>query len=309
MDVNSLIYLAFIVEENGFQAASRKLNVSKATLSRHITTLEQELGVQLLNRTTRKLSLTEAGVRIFPACQRMAEEYVRIGEISQEAGSVPQGVLRMTAPITAGRIFLSLWLAQFSQRYSKIQLHVDFTDEEINLVEQRYDLALRVGELKSSTMVSRPLAKTSRILCASPSLTNGSNSDVHTIKSVVDLDDFPKIAFKRYHDALYRWRLYENQKSIDLAFHPQAVLNDMTAVLEMAKARAGIVLVPAFVANPYLAEGSLIHILPHLCGEEAHFHLVYLKRENLPRKTRVLIDFLSECAQRDAELFVTFQED
>jgi DNA-binding transcriptional LysR family regulator len=305
MDVNSLIYLSFIVEENGFQAASRKLNVSKATLSRHIATLERELGVQLLNRTTRKLSLTEAGTRIFPACQRMAEEYARIGEISQEAGTVPQGVLRMTAPITAGRVFLSRWLAEFSRQYPKIQLNVDFADEEENLVEQRYDLALRVGELQSSTMVSRLLVKTSRILCASPRLTDGCNNGINTIKSVDVLKDFPKIAFKGNREGSYRWRLYQKQQSTEVAFQPLAVLSDMSAVLEMAKAGAGMVLAPAFVANPYLADGSLVHVLPDLCGEEADFHLVYLKRENLPRKTRVLIDFLIECAQSDATLFAT----
>ncbi|WP_455209683.1 substrate binding domain-containing protein, partial [Kaarinaea lacus] len=223
------------------------------------------------------------------------------GEISHEASEAPQGVLRMTAPITAGRVFLSRWLAHFSQRYSKIQLFVDFTDAEANLVEQRYDLAMRVGELQSSTLVSRPLAKTSRILCVSTGCKN-----VDNIQSVDDLSEWPKIAFKSNRDGPNRWRLFDKQQNIDLTFQPHAVLSDMTALLEMAKAGGGIVLAPAFVVNPYLAEGSLQQILPYVRGEDALFHLVYLKRDNLPRKTRLLIDFLMNCAQREPALFATF---
>lgn len=298
MDVNALIYFALIVEEGSFQGAARKLNVSKATLSRQISALEQTLGVQLLNRTTRTLSLTDAGVQIFPACQRMAEEYARISEIGHEAAAQPRGIIRLTAPITAGRVFLSRWLAEFSRHYPEIQLYVDFTDEPMNLVEQRYDLALRVGELQSSTLVSRPLATTSRILCVSPRFTK-----INSIKTISDLNDVPKIAFKSFHEGSHRWRLFDRQQSIDFTFQPQAVLNDMTALLEMAKAGGGVVLAPAFVVNPYLVDGALRHILPHVRGEEAHFHLIYLKRENLPRKTRLLIDFLMECAQRETALF------
>jgi DNA-binding transcriptional LysR family regulator len=120
---------------------------------------------------------------------------------------------------------------------------------------------------------------------------------------VDDLNALPKIAFKSYRESHYRWRLFETEKSLEMTFQPQAVVNDMTALLEMVKAGAGIALTPVFVSNPYLADGSLQHILPQLRGEEATFYLVYLKREHLPRKTRLLIDFFMDCANRESALF------
>lgn len=302
MDANPLIYLAFIVEEGSFQAASRRLAVSKATLSRNISALETDLGVQLLNRTTRKLSLTEAGTRIFPSCLRLAEEYLHIKEITQEASTLPRGDLRMTAPITAGRMFLSRWLAQFTQAHPQIRLQVNFTDEEENLVEQRYDLALRVGELKSSTLISRPLAHSSRILCLSASWPGW--------EKIINLDDLhtlPKIVFKGSMEGKTRWRLHTEHQTVDLDFQPQAVLDDMSAILEMVKAGGGLSLVPTIVARPHLIDHTLRQILPDFRGEAANFHLVYLRRDNLPRKTRLLIDFLVDCAQRDQAMFETYQ--
>ncbi len=297
MDSNSLIYLAFIVEEGSFQAAARKLAMPKSSLSRQIAALETRLGVQLLNRTTRRLSLTEAGAQIFPSCQKLAEEYRHIVDLTQEATSQPRGVVRLTAPVTAGRIFLARWLASFRQRYPDIVLDVHLTDEEQDMVAHRFDLAIRVGPLRSSSLISRPFAETQRILCAAPALLRE-----HRIESISDISVLPAIVFARA-GSTGRWALTCGDKKVEIPIQEKLILNDMTSILEAASAGAGIALVPAFVANRYLRDERLVQLLPDCHGERAQFHVVYLKRENLPRKTKLLIEYILMCAQEDKALF------
>jgi len=302
MDVNALIYLAFVVEEGSFQAASRKLRVPNSTLSRHISALEKSLNVQLLNRTTRRLSLTEAGEDIFPSCQKMAEVYRRVLDITLEASSQPHGLLRVTAPVTAGRVFLSRWLAQFSRRFPEIVVEAHFSDEEEDMVERRIDVAVRVGPLRSSTLISRPLATTSRIVCASPAFVAA-----HPMPVVQALSGMPAVVFARAAETGH-WRLNCQGETIEVSVQPRLVFNDMTSVLEAAAAGGGIALVPAFVANTYLISGSLTHIVPSWSGEAAPFHLVYLRRDNLPTKTKLLIAHILESARAEAGLFASLKD-
>ncbi|MDX1813142.1 MAG: LysR family transcriptional regulator, partial [Gammaproteobacteria bacterium] len=242
MDSNSLIYLAYIVEEGSFQAAAHKLKMPKSTLSRHINALESELKVQLLYRTTRRLSLTEAGEKILPSCQRLAEEYRQVQDITQEVSSVPKGTLRITAPITAGRIFLSHWLANFSEQYPEIVLDVNLSDEEENMVAQRYDVAIRVGRLQDSSLVSRAFATTPRILCASPEFLTK-----HNIETISDISAVPAVVFSRSSSMNY-WKIQCGKKTLEVPIKPKLVLNDMTSLLEAVSHSAGIALVPAMVA-------------------------------------------------------------
>lgn len=302
MDVNALIYFAFVVEEGSFQAAARKLRVPNSTLSRHISALEAALDVQLLNRTTRRLSMTEAGENIFPSCQKMAEEYRSVLDITQEASSQPHGLLRVTAPVAAGRVFLARWLAQFSQRFPEIVLDVFFSDEEEDMVERRIDVAVRVGSLRSSTLISRPLATTSRIVCASPEFVAA-----HPVFVAQDLSGMSAVIFARASEVGH-WRLNCQGETIEVSVQPRLVFNDMTSVLEAAAASGGIALVPAFVANSYLRNGSLMHIVPSWSGEAAPFHLVYLRRDNLPTKTKLLIAHFLECAATEAGLFASLND-
>lgn len=298
MDINSLIYLGYIVEEGSFQAAANKLGIPKSSLSRHINSLEKSMGVQLLNRTTRSLSLTEIGAQIFPSCQKLMEEYQHVLDITHDANSEPRGNLRITAPITAGRIFLADWLARFSRQNPKIVLDVHFTDQEEDLVSQRFDIAIRVGALHSSTLISRPFASTPRILIASPEFL--SNHRIHTVK---DLENAPLISFSHVGVTGNLWRLFENQKPFKLTAKPTMILNDMTAALEAASAGGGVALAPAFVANEYIRNHRLQQVLPNISGEHAQFHIVYLRRDNLPGKTRIAIEFILQQAKENSAIF------
>lgn len=297
MDSNSLIYFAFVIEEGSFQAAARKLKMPKSTLSRHINVLESDLKVQLLYRTTRRLSLTEAGEKILPSCRRLAEEYRQVQDITQEVSTEPRGTIRITAPITAGRIFLSRWLAMFSTQYPEIVLDVHLSDEEEDMVAHRYDIAIRVGRLQDSSLVSRPFATTPRILCSSPEFLRK-----HTIETISDISGVPVVVFSRNPSMNY-WKITSNGKAVEVPIRPILVLNDMTAVLEAASNSAGVVLAPAMVANVYIKNGQLRHILPSCFGESAPFHIIYIKRENLPRKTRLLVEHILKCAEDCQEIF------
>ncbi|MDH5730628.1 MAG: LysR family transcriptional regulator [Gammaproteobacteria bacterium] len=297
MDSNSLIYFALVAEEGSFQAAARKLKMPNSTLSRHINALETNLKTQLLHRTTRRVSLTEAGEKILPSCQRLAEEYRQVLDITQEISLQPRGTLRITAPITAGRIFLSEWLASFSTQYPEIVLDVNLSDEQEDMVAQRYDVAIRVGRLQDSSLISRPFASTKRILCASPEFLSQ-----HKIASISDISSTPVIAFSRSNSMNY-WKIQCDGKELDVPIKPKLLLNDMTALLEAASNSAGVVLTPAMVTNSYLKTGQLKHILPNCYGETAPFHIVYIKRENLPIKTQLLVKHILRCAELNQKIF------
>lgn len=292
-----MIYLFFVIEEGSFQAAARKLKIPKSTLSRHINTLESELKTQLIYRTTRRLSLTEAGEKILPSCQKLAEEFRRIQDITQDISSQPRGTLRITAPITAGRIFLAKWLASFSSQYPEIVLDIHLSDEQEDIVAHRYDIAIRVGQLRDSGLVSRPFASTSRILCASAEFL-----DKYHIRSVSDISKVPTIVYTRSSADKY-WKIQCDSKEIDVPINPKLSLNDMGAILESASNSAGVVLVPALAAYPYLESGQLKHILPNCHGSSAPFHIVYLKRENLPLKTKLLVEHILWNAEANQAIF------
>lgn len=297
MDSNSLIYFAFVVEEGSFQAAARKLKIPKSTLSRLINNLESDLKTQLLYRTTRRLSLTEAGEKILPSCQKLAEEYREIQDITQDISSQPRGTLRITAPITAGRIFLTDWLAGFSNQYPEITLDVNLSDEQEDMVAHRYDIAIRVGRLQDSSLVSRPFASTTRILCASAEFLSK-----YKIESISDISTVPAIAFSSLTSLNY-WKIKCDGKEIEAPIKPKLRLNDMTSVLEAASYSAGIALAPAMVANPYLTSGRLKRVLPNCYGENAPFHIIYIKRENLPLKTQLLVNHILKCAEANQKIF------
>ncbi|MDH5546425.1 MAG: LysR family transcriptional regulator [Gammaproteobacteria bacterium] len=297
IDTNALIYYAYVVEEGSFQAAANRLGIPKSTLSRQISALESALKVQLLHRTTRHLSVTEAGEQLLPSCQRLAEEQRLIQDLSQDISSQPRGTIRITAPVTAGRIFLSRWLAEFCVQFPEIVLDVNLSDEEQNMAAQGFDVAIRVGYLRDSTLVSRPLATTPRIVCASPELLQQ-----HRIESVSDLCNIPAIVYSRSLSN-YNWKLQNKGNTVDVPITARLILNDMTSVLEAVSYAAGIALVPAMVANVYIQNGRLQRVLPEYQGEEAPFHLIYLRRENLPNKTRLLIEHILQRAKQERELF------
>ncbi|MDH5425664.1 MAG: LysR family transcriptional regulator [Gammaproteobacteria bacterium] len=297
MDINTLHYFSVIAEKKSFQAASQLLAVPRSTLSRKIAELETALGIQLLNRTTRQVSLTETGMLIYQQCQRMDDVYESIMAVAQNSSSMPKGVLRVSVPVTLGRLVFARWMVAFNKQYPHITLDICLSDSYENLVENQIDVAIRVGDLKSSSLVCKKIGMTPRWLVCSQAFARQ-----HKPEETRQLNELPLISLKTDQIPGDRWRLSRKGRTELYDIKPAIQVNDMMTLLEIVREGAGIGMIPYFVAKPYLSPNELTRIMPEYEGELATFHLIYQKRDNMPRKIRVFIEFISQAMRDEASL-------
>ncbi|MDH5361347.1 MAG: LysR family transcriptional regulator [Gammaproteobacteria bacterium] len=298
MDLNAIHYFSAVAESNSFQLAAQKLAVPKSTLSRKITELETSLGIQLLNRTTRQVSLTEVGALIYHHGQRIDDEYESILALALNSSTHPKGTLRITAPITLGRIAFGNWISGFQALYPDISLDIHLSDSYEDLVKAQIDVAIRVGRLEDSSLVSRQICSTPKWILASPAY-----AKEQPLQSLEQLAQHKIVCLQTKLVSADRWELQQNGHHIKQHIKANVIVNDMMTMLEMLKSGAGIGLVPVFAARQLLDKGELIRLLPEVQGEPASFHIVYHKRSNLPKKVRVFIDYIYEVTQSE-DLFI-----
>lgn len=280
---------AAVVESGGFSAAARLLGLSKSAISKQVGRLEDRLGVRLLNRTTRRLSLTEAGSTFHAACRRVLDEAEAAEQAVSDLAAAPRGLLKLNAPMSFGFLHLGAAIPAFHQRYPQIRVDAAMNDRFVDLVEEGYDVAIRIGALSDSSLIARRLAPSRTVLCASPDylVRRGRPEQPRDLAG---------------HDCL----LYTNCANprewiLDGAGGRQAVAvdgpllaNNGDVLCAAAVAGMGITRLPTFIVGPQLRDGRLEVILPdHPVPEEA-IHAVYPHSRNLSPKVRVFIDFLTE---------------
>jgi DNA-binding transcriptional LysR family regulator len=166
--IESMGVFAKVIEKQSFSGAARELRLSQAVVSKHVRALEDWLGAQLLNRTTRRLNVTEIGALVYERCERILDEIDEVQQSTSALQTSPRGVLHLAAPVSFGIAQLGPVLADYLSRYPEVVVDVTLDDRFIDLVEEGFDLALRVGELKDSSLVARRLAPVRFALCASP---------------------------------------------------------------------------------------------------------------------------------------------
>ena len=167
-DLNDMVTFAKVVEARGFSQAARRMGVSKSSISKAIARLERSLGVRLLNRTTRGLSLTEIGATFHEHCIRITEEAIHAAEAVSQLQSEPRGVLKVTAPVAFGRLHIAPAVADYLNRYPRVNLDMTITDRMVDLVSEGYDVAIRIRREPSLHVVARELAPVRRVVCATP---------------------------------------------------------------------------------------------------------------------------------------------
>lgn len=295
MDLNDWIMFAEIVEFGGLSAASRVLGVPKSTLSRRLNKLENDFGSRLLIRSGRTFELSESG-RLFYQEARLLKEQVansteRLLEDTQREG----GTIRMTAPKTPGGYFLGVWLAKFLQLHPQINIELDLNDHIVNLFEQGYDLALRVGPLADSTLIAKKLGVSERILVAAPEYLKQHGQP----ESPGDLAQHQCISFGEQRSGRSSWILTQGKRSQQVNFYSSLRCDDMSTAMRVAQAGAGITLIPTFVCRELLDPKVLQHTLPNWHGPAAEFYLVYTEKKLIPNRVRLLVDFLTEQARAE----------
>jgi DNA-binding transcriptional LysR family regulator len=277
-----------VVEAGSFVGGAETIGFSKQAVSRHVAELEQRLGVRLLHRTTRRLSLTDDGATFFTRARELLAE---VDELEAELASgtaEPSGRLRVNAPLTFGILHLAHLWGRFAERYPKISLDVNLSDRIVDLVEEGYDLAVRISDMPSSGLIGRRLASTRMVLCASPRYL-----EMHGIPSTPDeLKDHPMISYS-YLATGDEWEFTGPDGALlRVRMTSRLHTNSGDTCRAAALDAQGVILQPDFLVAADLRRGSLVELLPAYQGREFGIYAVYPSRQHLPVKTRRLVDYL-----------------
>ena len=278
-----------VVAAGSLSAAARDLGVSTAVVSRRLAALEARLGVRLVNRTTRRLALTDEGASYHEACARILAEIEDADSAAAAQRVEPQGLLKVALPASFGHKHIAPLVPPFAARYPKIELAFSLSDRTVNVIAEGYDLAIRIGELEDSSLAARKLAPNRRVVCASPQYLRE-----HPAPRVPE--DL------RQHNCLTTTDLQMNWEykgpdgkrgMVRVAGH--YACDNWEVLREWAMAGLGVALKSTWDVRRQLGEGLLVPLLPEYdFGTDVAIYAVYPHRRYLPAKTRVFIDYLAE---------------
>ena len=274
-----------VVETGSFAAAAARLGTGSGQASKLVARLEADLGVKLLNRTTRALSLTQAGQAYADRLRTLVEAWDDLQTEVQNAAVAPRGLIRLTAPLSFGTTRLAPLLARFATEFPEIALEVHFADRVVNLVEEGFDAAIRVGTPTDTTLTGRKLCTARVLALAAPAYltTHG------TPQTPQDLANHPCIIDLNFREP-HRWPFRTGKVAVSgrLAF------SNASACLAAAEAGLGIASVPDFVADAALADGRVVAILTDFDPPPLGVFALYPSGRHLPAKVRVLVDFMAK---------------
>jgi DNA-binding transcriptional LysR family regulator len=284
-----------VVEAGSFVRAAEKLGASTSSTSRLIADLEAHLGARLLNRTTRKLSLTETGQAYYERCVQLLAD---IGEAEAAAGaaaSVPTGKLKLTCPYNLLAHPIGPALAEFNRRHPQVSFDVTVADRVIDLVDEGFDLAVRIGAPGGGGLVARRLGSTQLIACASPAYLEERGMPA----SPEDVAAHSVLTYA-YVSSPFKWRLVAGSgQTHDVRVAGPLHANSGELLVAAAVAGMGIVFEPDFVVGPSLARGELQRLLPEYSGPKLDVWAVYPSRRHLSAKVRAFVDHLAEVFAAD----------
>ena len=277
-----------VVDAASFVGAGDALGMSKAAVSRHVSDLEQRLGVRLMHRTTRKLSLTSEG-EVFLARSRDILASIEASEAELSTRSVTaSGLLKISVPVSFGiRHLAPLW-SEFLANHPQVTLDVQLADRVIDLVEEGFDLAVRIARLPDSSLISRQLASTRLVLCAAPSYLKRRGTPQHP--SELTQHEVVSYSLMAMGD---QWQFIGPEGPVSAKVHPRMWSNNGDTCISAALQGAGIQLQPTFLIEQQLASGQLVEILPQYRSVELGIYAVYPSRKFVLPKVRALVEFLS----------------
>jgi DNA-binding transcriptional LysR family regulator len=285
-----------VVETSSFAATARYLGMSPAMVSRHIQLLEERLGARLLNRTTRRVSLTEVGQIYHERCLRILSELEEADRAASELQSVPRGRLRVTAPMTFGIRHLAPIIADYLRLYPEVAIDLSLDDRCVDLLEEGFDLAIRVGALADSSLIARRLTLAEMVLCASPDYLKQ-----HGIpKTPRDLEQHNCLAYA-YSRSRNEWRFIGPSGTEEtIPVSGRFVANNGDALRIIAREAIGIIVAPQFVVEEEMKAGHLVRLLPEYRTVAFPVHAVYPHSRYLSAKARTFIDFLVSSFNRSS---------
>ncbi|WP_194722512.1 LysR substrate-binding domain-containing protein [Noviherbaspirillum malthae] len=294
-NLSELAFFSVLARKDSLSAAARELDITPPAVTKRLAQMEQRLGVRLVNRTTRTLSLTSEGElylehagRILAAMKEM-EEQLRAGR------DAPQGLLRVNATLGFGRTTIAPLVSKFARRYPDVEVQLQLTDRPINLVEEAFDLGIRFGELPDTRLSARRIMSNKRFLCAAPAYLKKHSEPA----SPEDLGSHNCIVHRQNDDAHGIWRLQKGRRTDTVKVGGTLSSNDGDVVLNWALEGHGILVRSEWDVAKYLQSGRLRIVLPDYNLEPADLFVFYPSRRNMPAKVRAFIDFLAEEFEAD----------
>lgn len=286
--LNAISIFCKVIETQSFTLAAKQQNISVAMASKLVSQLEEHLKTRLLQRTTRKIMPTEAGMMYYQRCQGILLDLDEADSSITHLTSSLQGNLLISVPRDFGLLFIAPNLPTFMAKHPHLHIEVEFNDKKINLLSEGYDLALRIGYMEDSSLVSRKIGTTTVHFAASPNYleTNG------IPQTPDDLEHHNGLLYKNAMNQV-NWvgsRINQTQR---FKIQSKVVSNSGFALLNMAKAGLGIANLPKFILGRAFEKGELIEILPEYKQQKLEIHVVYPNRRHLPIKVRAFIEFLS----------------
>ncbi|MGH8353547.1 MAG: LysR family transcriptional regulator [Pseudomonas sp.] len=282
MGLDDALIFTRVVECHSFTQAAQSLGMQKSTVSRRIALLEERLGVRLINRTTRKLRLTEVGQAYYERCRQIMLDFAEAEQAVMQLQQEPSGLLRITAPIEFGQLFLGQVLGAFMRQYPQITAEVEITSRNVDPVEEGVDIAIMVGQPQDSTLIARKLFESGRRLFASPDYlaaygTPRSAAELVNHRAILLLTDAP-----RY------WPLIGE----NVPCQRMLACNNITFAREAALAGAGIAGLPLIITEAAVQSGRLVELLPEVRLPSGEIYAVYPSRRFQAMKVKAFLDFL-----------------
>ena len=280
-----------VVDGGSFSAAARQLGMAPSSVARGIGALEDELGVRLLNRTTRKLSLTEAGRLYHERSKRILVEVDDAQLSVTQLEAEPRGTLRLSMPVAFGRLHIAPALPEFLASYPAVQIDCSLTDAFVDLVEEGVDLAIRIGDLQDSSLIARRLAANARVICGSP----GYFERAGTPRTPQELGGHNCLVYKRQSNRA-TWRLRDRERTYEIDVRGSLWANNADALHTAALAGVGLAILPTWMVGADLRRGALqvafaeYQVSPGAL--DTSIYAVFPYARHLSPKVRALVDFL-----------------
>lgn len=285
MDTEMSVFVR-VVDAGSFSAAASHLGLPKSTVSRKVSRLEDRLGAALLRRTTRSLHLTDVGRAYYERAARIVSDIEEAEQAVTSMHARPQGPLRITAPFTFGYLYLGRLVAEYGARFPAVELHVQLTDRVVSLVDEGFDVAIRAGFLRDSSLIARKLGQVGTVVCASPTYLAARGRP----QVPEDLEQ---------HDCLVnanlpgrnRWELSPGRA---VTVRARLSCNNWDVLRDAALAGLGLTCLPALYAGAALEDGRLEQVLPEHTASMGALYAVYPASRHLSAKVRTFVDFLAE---------------
>lgn len=282
-----------VVEVESFSEAGRQLGISKSYVSKQLSKLEDRLGARLLNRTTRQLTLTEVGAMFYERCVEVLEGLEEAELAVSQLQGTPKGVLRLSLPMSFGVRYLSPVVAEFMSKYSDLAVEISFSDRTVNIIDEGFDLAVRIGTLKDSSLIARKIANTRGYVVASPEFLERHGEPSHPS----ELKDIPCLRYT-YQSNGSNWRFDLDGEEVSVKVDGPMTVNNGDAIMEAARQGVGCAVLPDFFIHEYLKSGELKSILSEWNCSGNGIWAIYPHNRHLSAKVRLFVDFLAESFAR-----------